>query len=375
VTSHRTKLLLTSVGSLVGYNILDVLDYPGFSRRSLVQVVGTNSLADAACNFRCDRCYLVPQTATAKYPGRMLDILREERPDLILCCRDEDTYVLSQMKSQYPETPGVLPVGSPQAALIGLDKWQTWLFARKHALPFAESFMPGQSGDGSAFESFCRRVGYPLVAKQQRGTSSRGVYFVRDGRDAEAIGHGPGYVFQEYIGDPGSLERFFATLQGPPPLFAQFPNAGYHACHTVIAPNSDITPVAITENFPEYGHATSNRRVVDPTLNALTVDYARALSLEGGAGPMNLQLRQNRDGVWKVIEINLRNTGGTFARFLRGVDELHFIIKAFVPGASFPELKPHGMNKCEQVVRQYYTYPIFDSELSILKHSGVWSRS
>src|SRR5262249_7946446 len=180
-----------------------------------------------------------------------------------------------------------------------------------HTLPFAESFMPGQSGDGSAFESFCRRVGYPLVAKQRRGTSSGGVYFVRDRHDAEAIGHRPGYGFQESVGDPGSLERFFAPLQGPPPLLAQFTKAGYHVCHTVIAPSSEITPVAVTENFPEYGHATSNRRVVDPTLDALTVDYARALSLEGGAGPVNLQLRQNRDGSWKVIEINLGNTGGT----------------------------------------------------------------
>ena len=31
--------------------------------------------------------------------------------------------------------------------------------------------------------------------------------------------------------------------------------------------------------------------------------------------------------------------------------ELYLIIKAFVPGASFPELRPHGIDGCEQVAR------------------------
>ena len=62
-------------------------------------------------------------------------------------------------------------------------------------------------------------------------------------------------------------------------------------------------------------------------------------------------------------------------RGFAGMDELYLIIKAFVPGASFPELRPHGIDGCEQVARQYYSYPVFNSEVSILKRSGVWSRS
>jgi carbamoyl-phosphate synthase large subunit len=369
------KLLLTSVGSLVGQNILDVLDYPGFSRRSLMQVIGTNSLPEAACNFRCDRCYLVPPSAGADFSARMRDILLEESPDLILCCRDEDTYVLSQLKSRQPKLPGVLPLASPQAALIGLDKWQAWLFARKYALPFAESFMPGQSGDGTTLEAFCRRVGYPLIAKPARGSASRGVCFVRDADDARTMALRPGYLFQEYLGDPKSLDAYVATLQGPPPLFAQFTSAGYHVCHTIVGPGGEIAPVGITENQTEHGHSISNRQVLDPKLDALTVDYARAFFLEGGTGPLTVQLRQDRSGDWKVLELNLRATGGTLARFMRGVDELYLIVKAFVPDASIPELSPLGSDGCEQVIRQYYSYRISDSEVAMLKQSGVWSRS
>lgn len=369
------KLLLTSVGSLVGQNILDVLEYPGFSRRSLMQVVGTNSRPDAPFNFHCDRCYLVPPTSAAEYPERMREILLEEAPDLILCCRDDDTFALSQLKSQHPELPGTLPVGAPHAALIGLDKWQTWLFARKHALPFAESFMPGQSGDGAALEAFCQRVGYPLVAKPARGAASRGVCFVRDTEDAQAVAKRPGYLFQEYVGDPGSLEPYFAALQGPPPLFAQCTNAGYHVCHAMIAPNGDLAPIMVTENQTEYGRTIVTSRIVDPALEALAANYARALFIEGGAGPISLQLRQDRNGVWKSVEINLRATGGTLARFLRGSDEIYHVINAFVPSAAFPELRPHGIDSFEHIVRQYYSYPLVASDVSTLQRSGVWSRS
>src|SRR5687767_2402758 len=103
------ELLITSVGSLVGKAILDVLEFPGLSRRSPVRVIGTNSVADAANNFRCDRCYLVPQSVTAEYHARIRAILVEESPDLILCGRDQDALTLSQLKAQHPGLPGALP--------------------------------------------------------------------------------------------------------------------------------------------------------------------------------------------------------------------------------------------------------------------------
>ena len=48
-------ILITSVGSLVGHNILESLA----SRRQEWRIVGVNSLALAANNFRCDAAYLV----------------------------------------------------------------------------------------------------------------------------------------------------------------------------------------------------------------------------------------------------------------------------------------------------------------------------
>jgi carbamoyl-phosphate synthase large subunit len=368
------KLLLTSVGSLVGQNILDVLEHPGSSRRSQVRVIGTNSVADAVCNFRCDRCYLVPLTLASGYLERMRDILQTESPDLILCCRDEDTYILSQLKSEHPELPGVLPLANPQAALIGLDKWQTWLFARKHGLPFAESFMPGESGDAAALETFCQRVGYPLIAKPARGFGSRGVCFIRDAGDAQTMAQRPDYLVQEFVGEPQCLEPYFKSLQGPPPLFAQFEDASHRSGHTIIDRNGALAPVSLTESKTVRG-PRPNWRISDPELVALTLNYAGSLFLEGGTGPITVQYRRDRLGAWKAIEMNLRTTGGTAARFLRGIDELYLISKAFVPGTSFPERRPLSADEPCQIIRLYGSYPIAESIVATLRQSGVWSRS
>jgi hypothetical protein len=367
------KLLITSVGSLVGKNILDVLEYPPLSRRALLQVIGTNSAPEAANNFRCDRCYRVPETAEPGFGERMEEILGRELPDLILCGRDADTLALSELKALHPTLPGTLPVGKPRGTLLGLDKWQTWQFSLKHGLPFGESFMLREPADAGALEAFCARVGYPLVAKPARGFASRGVHFIRDARDARILAERAGYLFQEYLGDPRDIEGYFASFNGPPPLHAQPPETGHYSSQTLITPSGDITPAFVMYIQLEYGNAVASRRVMDPTLDALTGAYARALAAEGVVGPVNIAFRRDRHGSWKVLEINLRNTGSTFARFLMGLDELYLIARHFVPSASFPERCPAKPDLCDQITKHVTASPIPKEPAAVLKSSGIWS--
>lgn len=368
----RINVLVSSVGSAVGQNILDVLDYPGFSRRALVRLVGTNSIPDAPTNFRCDRCYLVPETASADYSARIRDILRQEKPDLILCARDADTFALAELKAREDAIPGELPVGSPRAALIGYDKWQTFQFARRHKLPFADSFAPGEAGDSAALAEFCRRVGYPLVAKPRRGFGSSGVYFVRNANDATAMARAD-YLLQEYLGDTRELEQYCASFGGPIPLVAQAPNADFHSTSTMIAPDATLAPIMATDQKFLHGYSVMNRLVDDPELHAITLAYARALHSEGGTGPLNIGFRRDRHGDWSVQEINLRNTGATLSRFLLGLDELYHIVRAFAPGFSFPEMCPVSGEKPVLARKLYFAHPLFASAVKTLEEKGVWS--
>jgi carbamoylphosphate synthase large subunit len=375
VMSSGMKLLITSVGSLVGHGILDVLEYPAHSRRAVVTVIGTNSVADAANNFRCDRCYLAPQTVTPAFASRLREILMKECPDLILCGRDDDTLALSQLKAEDPTLPGVLPVGPPHAALIALDKWQTYLFTRKRGLPFAETFMPGVSGDHAALQCFGDEFGYPLIAKPARGFASVGVHFVRDARELSALEPRGGYLLQEYLGDAQRLQSYFALFHGLPPLFAQAPDTGHYSCMTVIGPTGEMGSQLCLMFQNDFGMATRIARVSDRSLEEVNASYARALAAEGVVGPVNVAFRRDRCGEWKAQEINLRNTGGTYVRFLMGFDEIQLIARAFVPNIDFPAYEIPKQDVPDRITRYYSAHPINDAQITTLARTGVWSRS
>ena len=304
----------------------------------------------------------------------MRQILAEESPDLILCGRDEDTLAVSRLKADDPSLPGVLPTGKPEAATIGLDKWQSWLFARKHGLPFAETFMPGVSGDDAALERFCREFGYPLIAKPARGFGSIGVQFVRDADDVRRVVQREGYLLQEYLGDPQPLQAYFAAFEDLPPLFAHAPSTDQYSLMAIIGPTGEIGPSIALRVHLHFGMGARLARVSDPALDQFMGAYMRAMAAEGVAGPTNMNVRRDRHGTYKALEINLRNTGATYPRFLMGFDEIHLIARAFVPDVHFPALGLAETDPPDRISRYFSAQPINDRLVESLQRTGSWSR-
>lgn len=333
------RLLLTSVGSLVGQNILDVLDHPDWPRRHRVQVIGTNSIAQSAGNFRCDRCYLVPETAGPEFAAVLSELIHAETPDIVLCGRDEDTVAVREILDAHPDCGTVFPHGSVHSLRIALDKRLTWRFCQRHALPFAETWVPEDDGQ-AGFDALAARFGYPLIAKPARGFASKGVFYVRNARQAEAVAALGNYIFQEYLGDPAALAPYFASLELAPPLFAHAPGVFHHSAHCFVTGDGRTDEVFVSRNAHDAGVTVGFERVDHPELDALTRRFAQALAAEGGVGPMTVQYRQSGDGAWKAMEINLRTNGNTLPRFLMGQDDLGDIFAAFLPGADFPRHVP-----------------------------------
>jgi hypothetical protein len=143
--------------------------------------------------------------------------------------------------------------------------------------------------------------------------------------------------------------------------------------HDDHAPSGDPGPVLCLENRLDFGMATRLARLDDPSLEEVTLAYARALAAEGVAGPMNLNVRPDRNGAWKALEINLRNTGATYPRFLMGLDELYLIARAFVPHVDFPACAPAAAERADRVSRYFSAQPINDAHVTTLARTGRWS--
>ena len=316
------KIAITSVGSLVGQNILDVLE----GRRAGIEVVGVNSIAAAAGNFRCDRTYLAPPAARAgEYLDRIATILRDERPDVALPGRDDDVVTLSRLKEAQPGLGPLLPVGPLRLARVLDDKWESHQFARLHGLPFVDSAL---ADDPLAIEQLLARHGFPLIAKPRAGHGSRGVRIILDESQCTAARRLPDYLLQPYLEPEPELAEWGSRDGGGVPLFHS-PMTQQIACQAVIDAARRVRAVFCTHVLSMAGRPQQVVRLDDDDVNSVAQRYAEQFAADGWVGALNLQGRRDRTGAFRVYEANGRFTGGTSARTRLGFDEVRLLLEGF----------------------------------------------
>lgn len=363
----KIKILITSVGSLVGQNIQDVLEFSVFNRRDNVELIGTNSIAGVPNNFRCNRCYLVSNTETGHFKKEIKSIIKKESPDLILSGRDEDTEAIAFLMEKNKDLPGKLPYGKAASLKNALNKLETWNFCNRHELPFAATFVLGNTGDLNSLKAFIENYDYPLIAKPIQGFASKGVFFVRSWSEVEKVSELENYMFQEYLGDPSTLTDYFNLLDGNTPLFAHAPNIYHHSCHTVIKPDGSYDPVFISRNEHDSGVTIGFRKVENEELTRLTHKFIAAIYKEQGYGPVTIQFRKDRYGTWKAQEMNMRTNGNTFPRFLMGQDDLGLIMEAVLPEKKFPVYRAPDKTKSHIIGKTLSSYMMQPEKINLLK--------
>lgn len=110
---NKVRLLLISGGSLVGHNILDALA----DRRHEVHLIATNSRAEALSLYDFDTVYLTPTTLgdPMAFETRIMDVIAQEQPDLVIPCRDDDILFLAELGVRRPSRGGA-PIRDPRVA-------------------------------------------------------------------------------------------------------------------------------------------------------------------------------------------------------------------------------------------------------------------
>lgn len=369
---RKFKLLIFSVGSLLGECVLDVLE----GRRAEIDVLGLNSVAANPCLFRTDRVYLMPELAQEQaFTDRLLGILSREQPDLILPGRDEDVLFLAEFRQRYPVYAAAIPCGLPEAVHIVYDKYLCWEWAQAQGLPFARSFLL-TSASQSQLPDFLAKAPFPLIAKPRTGFGSQGVCYVLHAQGlAQLAGTGP-VLLQEYLGSAQELlaaeAQFARQFCGNLPLFYQTPETRQFAAQTLIGPDGSHGPVFCSQSTLVMGRTEAFRQRVIPELTDLMLAYVQALKAIGWCGSVNLQARPDAAGVWKAFELNLRMTGGTSSRLHLGFDEFGQLMQAFYPDWTFPlvtQAKGSGA-----VLRRLTDHFVDDALISQLEATGCWDR-
>lgn len=310
----NARILITSVGSLVGWTVLAALR----PMRSQLFVVGCNTTATSPTVYDCDRSYRMPETSdVSAYRERLQEIVLCERPDLIVPGRDEELAILSELAIQ-PAWRGIR-VLSPPPALVPIfnDKQETARFATKEGLPFAAT---AYTDDEIA--ALIEAHGFPLVVKPRfGGHASKGVRIVADAgqlRAARALGD---MLVQECL-SPETMSGLgdFAPDAGVPLQFA-IRDLRY-AAEWLIDDDGELLSLQGVVSHTEGPLSVHMRLTDDAALIEVAKSYARALAKEGHRGVANIQGKRLADGRFVPFELNGRFTGSAAARAFMGCNQI-----------------------------------------------------
>ncbi|NRP73075.1 D-alanine--D-alanine ligase [Ensifer psoraleae] len=301
------KVFITGAGALLGQGIIRAL------RRSTLNatiVAGDPSPLSAGLYWG-DVAYLVPMAKDPAYLDRLGDLLRAERPDILIPGTDVELPILSANREAIERTYGTkVIISSPRVVSIANDKWLTSEFLREQGLGFVPSCLPGDE------EALIEQCGFPLVVKPRVGARSIGFSVVRDREQLKrAIAEQAGIVIQKYVGSEATeYTAGTLTFDGN--------------CRATIVMRRDLrdgnTYRAFAEAFP-----------------ALNDAMALAADALGAYGPANFQFRLD-EGVPRIFEINARFSGTTAVRIHAGFNELEMSIRHILFGEPVeqPEIMP-----------------------------------
>jgi hypothetical protein len=355
---RRIKLLLMSVGSLVGTGLLECLEALG---RDRFELIGTNSEPGAVNNFRMDVCYLAPKAVERAAAFRLLDdLVQRHAPDLIVPTRDDDVVLLAHWAAGRTDARAL--VGSAAMAEVIRDKWSSCAWAHKNGLPFARSAI-----DAAGVARLREAVGLPLIAKPRDGFGSNGVRMLLSDEHVRAALAAGGQIVQEPLDPPRVLTP--DDLQGGMPLWFA-PTQPGSALALVLLNDSGCRFVAAWQSSHIRGAAVDTRLLQDAALERLAMDYGEVARRDGWRGLFSLQARPNAAGQPVPIELAGRFMGGTNALHRLGIPVAAIVLREFIAGCDLMPLVQPDFDA--RTVKQVSAHLVPQAWERTLRDGGVW---
>lgn len=318
-------LLILSVGSLVGTNILDSVE----AFRPGLRVVGINSDAQAPNNFRCDRVFLAPSAQDADaYWQQVQRVLELERPDVVLAGRDDDVALMADWRTRHAHWAHCLVTGDASLSLAMLDKRVGHDWARARGLPFAPTVAANDPHARKQCSAWIGELGCALIAKPRAGNGSRGVRLLLDESALAATLGDADLVIQPYLSDAGPYRAQQQQSAVGLPLFWT-PTLTQYVAQTVIGPQGKVIGRFDMEAQMVAGRCERAQAFDNPQLRDIGDRYAENLAAAGWRGPVNVQLVRHPTLGFQVIEFCARIAGGMMPRLILGFDEMALTLSAW----------------------------------------------
>ncbi len=289
------RVLVTGIGGNVGQGIIRNIrktKYP-------IYIVGCNIENFSSGNHLCDSFYKVPYAYERDYISTIVQIVKNEKIDLIIPSTDFEVYYLSAHASKLDT---IVASSDSSIAEIYLDKYLTYLYHKKCNIPFADTCLPSDFVGQYA----------EYIAKPRKGRGSRGIFI-----------------------NPKEIDQF---------------SDEEYLIQRLTKGNEITTAFYVTKNGCFHGSITMERSLVNGTTNDCRVvfDYDKQITpvldtmIKHGniRGAANLQSIVTKDGEIVPFEVNCRISGTNSIRSNFGFEDVKYTLQEYLfnEAPDFPQV-------------------------------------
>jgi carbamoyl-phosphate synthase large subunit len=151
----KLKVLLTAVGCPGGVTMIRALKDNGERE---IEIVGTDMRPEAAGRFFVDRFHIVPAGNSPEFVPRLLEIVRQERPDVLFPQSSFELLPLARNRAQFEALDVPVIVASADTTERAGDKWLTYQALETSGVPRPRSILCGSLDE---FLAALYELGYP----------------------------------------------------------------------------------------------------------------------------------------------------------------------------------------------------------------------
>lgn len=179
------KVLLTACGCPGASTLIHHLKNNGERK---IQIIGTDMDPEAVGRFLTDGFYIVPEGSHENYIPTMLDIVKQESPDVLLSEGDPEIYPLAIHKKEFYDLGTTVMVSDPETVRKATNKFEMYETLRTHGFKPLPEYRSAQTMD--EFLGALDSLGYPekpVVFKPHMGRGSRGVRILDENADRKKL--------------------------------------------------------------------------------------------------------------------------------------------------------------------------------------------
>jgi len=255
---------------------LKMVNYP-------VKIISSDTNPISAGFYLSDGHEVLPEVENQSYTTRLFEIISKHNIGILMPSSGYDIYNFSRNKGNLLDRGAVAVVSDEDVMEKCRDKMETFTFlSQKFASPYT-TVDPNKI------------IEFPLIAKPRFGKGSKGVVKIDNDDDLKYVqSKNDNLIFQEYLPGTEYTIDVLSDLEGEP-----------------------IIAVPRIRLQTKAGISTIGKIVKDDSISETCKSIAKYLKI---IGPCCIQMKETKDGILKVVEVNPRLGGGTIFTALAGAN-------------------------------------------------------